>query len=333
MLSVKAKLSEAEDVKKFLIENNLFNRNYKSKKDAKYIYFPISKKIKDYEIVDINMKKIETQNAKNILLNLLTKKEQEKLKTAFDVIGDIAIIEIDDELKQKEKLIAEAILKTHKNINTVVKKEGIHSGTFRTQKTIHLAGEKKKETIHKENNIRLKLNVDEVYFSPRLATERKRIMQQIKKGENILVMFSGCAPYPVVFAKNTEAKHITGIEINPLGHKYGLENVKLNKLDNINLINGDVNKIVPTLDEKYDRILMPLPKSAEDFLDTALSVAKKGTIIHFYDFLHKDKFKEADEKIKRACERNNLNFGILNTTKCGQHAPYTFRICVDFKIK
>ncbi len=329
MLTIKVKLKEAEKVKKFLIGNNLFENNYEIKKEKGTIYFPVTKKVEGYETEDIELKKIKrSQNVKELILKELTEKEKEKLKTAFDIIGDIVVLEVDVLLEKKEKLIAEAILKTHKNIKTVLKKAGIHEGEFRTQGVIYLAGENKTEAIYKENNTRLKLDVGKVYFSPRLSTERKRISQKIKKGENILVMFSGCAPYPVVFSKNTEAKQITGIEINPIGHKYGEENLKLNKIKNVTLINEDVKKVI--LNEKYDRILMPLPKSAEDFLDIALNAAKTGTIIHFYDFLHKDEFGKAHDKIEKACKRNKKQCKIISTTKCGQHAPYTFRICVDF---
>ena len=86
------------------------------------------------------------------------------------------------------------------------------------------------------------------------------------------------------------------------------------------------------INKKFDRILMPLPKSAEDFLDVAISKAKSGTIIHFYDFLHEDEFKIAHEKIDKACKKNKIKYNILKTSKCGQHAPRIYRICVDFEI-
>jgi len=266
-------------------------------------------------------------NFKELLKKELTKAEQSELKTAFDAIGDIAILEIDDELRHKERFIAQTLLKCQKNIKTVLRKDSAHEGEFRTQKLRWLAGQKKKETMHKESNCRLKLNVEKVYFSPRMSNERLRIVEQVKKGENILVMFSGCAPYPCVLGRNTKAAHITGIEINPLGHEYGLENVKLNKLKNVTLYNGDVRDI--KLDKKFDRILMPLPRDAESFLDVALSYAKTGTLIHFYDFLHEDDFDLAKDKVKKACKKAKCK--ILRLVKCGQYSPRTFRICVDFR--
>jgi len=272
-------------------------------------------------------------NLKETLSKKLTKTELSRLKTAFDSVGNLAIVEIDEELEPKERLIAETLIDMNKHITTVVKKVGIHSGELRLQKVKVLAGKKTKETIHKESGCKIKLNVEKVYFSVRLGTERLRISQLIKPDEEVLVMFSGCAPYPCVLSKNSRAKSIVGIELNKNGHKYGLENVRLNKIKNVELYQGDVKKVVPNLNKKFDRILMPLPKSAEDFLDLALSAIKKNGTIHFYDFLHIDDIpKAALSKIKKACKTAGKKYKTLSWNKCGSHAPRTYRICVDFKV-
>ncbi len=274
------------------------------------------------------------ENLKTKLKNKLTKKELAKAARAYDLIGDIAIIEIPKELKKKEKIIAETLLKMHKNIKVVAKK-GKHKGRFRLQKIKILAGEKRKETTqtHKENNVLMKLNIERVYFSPRLATERKRVAEQVKKEETVLVMFSGCAPYPLVISKNSKAKLIYGVEINPAAHKYGLENVKINKASNIKLFRGDVKKVVPKLKKKFDRIVMPLPKGAEPFLGTALKAVKRKGTIHFYDFLDEEDIpKKTIKKIEKACQKAKKKFKIKKIIKCGQLAPGAYRICVDLVV-
>ena len=88
--------------------------------------------------------------------------------------------------------------------------------------------------------------------------------------------------------------------------------------------------IKPT--KKFDRIIIPLPKSAEDYLDLALTKAKKGTVIHFYDFLNEKEFDLAKQKVEKACKKAKKKFKILNLVKCGQFAPKTYRVCLDFKI-
>jgi tRNA G37 N-methylase Trm5 len=175
----------------------------------------------------------------------LSERERSHLKTSFDVVGDIAILEVDQVLRRKQKMIAQTLLSSQKNLKTVLRKDGMHEGEFRTQKLKFLAGEKKKETVYRESGAQLKLDVEQVYFSPRLGRERLRVAQLVQPGERILVMFSGCAPYPLVIAKNAKPTQIVGVEINPIGHRYGLENLRLNKLSNVILLQGDVRTVIP----------------------------------------------------------------------------------------
>ncbi len=336
MFALKARLGDAENAKNLLVEKGLIDNSYKVKKDSKYIYFPLKKKVslKGFEVVEEYFEKQSrpvAKDLKELLKERLSGDEFERLKSSYDIVGTIAILEIDEELREKEKVIAEALLESNKTIKTVLRKDAAHGTEFRTQKMKFLAGIDTRETIHKESGVSIKLDVENVYFSPRLSTERKRISEQVKKGESILVMFSGCAPYPCVLSKNTEAKEIFGVEINPAGHKYGLENVKLNKIRNVELINRDVRVEVPKL-KKFDRILMPLPKEAQDFLDVAFQAAMKGTKIHFYQFLHEDNFSEAEKKAREEAIKHGFKFKFLDLVKCGQHAPRVYRVCLDFEV-
>tara|TARA_B100000315_G_C14567191_1_gene583568 strand:- start:1064 stop:1897 length:834 start_codon:yes stop_codon:yes gene_type:complete len=272
---------------------------------------------------------------KDILKNKLIKKELDIVPSSFDIVGSVIIFsDFPKELSKKEKIIGTAIIKNYKQIKSVFKKTKKYSGKFRTPKLKLLAGENNKETVHKENNTILKLNVEKVYFSSRLSEERKRIFKQVKNNESILVMFSGCSVYPLVIAKNTNAKGTYGIEINPIAHKYALENLKLNKIENkIKLFLGDVKKILPKINKKFDRIIMPLPKGAENFLNLALSKIKKNGIIHFYAFSEEVKYNKIIEIINNECKKRKKQCKILDIVKCGQFSPRVNRICVDFKVK
>jgi len=334
MYFAKTMLRKGEIIKAYLVKNNLLNQDYHTEKDKTALYYPLKRKAKlpKYaELVEKNpRKKSRITTLRQALKTKLTKEEFGGLKTAYDLVGETAILEIPGELEKKEKLIADTLLKINKNIKTVLKKSGIHEGEFRTQKLKFLAGKNTKVAEYRENNVRLKLDLEKVYFSARSSTERKRISKLIKQDENILVMFSGCAPYPVVISKNTRAKHITGIEINPVAHKFAMENVKLNKLKNIKLINADVITAMPK--EKFDRILMPLPKSAGDFLDLALRSIKDKGMIHFYEFLRSDEIPDAVKKIETACKKENKTCKLRRITRCGQFSPYVFRVCIDIRL-
>ncbi len=270
---------------------------------------------------------------KQALKNKLAKKELAVMPSSFDVVGSIAVIEIPKELKKKEKLIAQTMIKLFKPVKTVVKKSGIHYGKYRRQKLTVIAGEKTKIAEYKESAVQMKMDLEKCYFSSRLGTERLRIAKQVKPKEKILVMFSGVSPYPLVLARNAKPEIVYGIELNPVAHKFAEENVKLNKLqDKIKLYKGDVTAVVPKLKKKFDRILMPMPKTSLTFLGTALKAAKKGTIIHFYTFGREEEFKDIRDKIKAECKKHKKKCRLLRTVKAGHYAPGVYRVCIDFRL-
>ena len=116
---------------------------------------------------------------KDLLKKKLAKKELNLVPSSFDIVGNIIVFsDFPKQLIKKEKIIGNEIIKNYKQIKSVFKKTKKYSGKFRTPKLKLLAGENNKETLYKENNVILKLNVEKVYFSPRLSEERKRIFQQ-----------------------------------------------------------------------------------------------------------------------------------------------------------
>src|SRR3989344_1053170 len=269
---------------------------------------------------------------KQILKNKLTKKELSLVPTSFDIIGDIILFnEFPKQLIKKERLIAKILLKQFNNIKVIAKKTGKYSGKYRLSKIKIIAGEKRKETIHRENNCLIKLDIEKCYFSSRLANERLRIAKQIKN-ESVLVMFSGVGVYPLVISKNSKAKEIYAIEINPTAHEYAKQNIILNKSKNIKLFLGNVKFVLPKINKKFNRIIMPLPTNAKSYLRLALNKINKNGIIHFYDFQKENEFDKSAEEIQKICKKQKKKIKISKIVKCGQFSPRVFRICVDFKI-
>jgi len=272
-------------------------------------------------------------NLKGALRGKLTEKQLSHVRTSFDSVGDIAILEIPKELKTQEKTVVETFRRLHPNFHVIAKKSGGHEGKYRVQAVKVLAGEKRTTTEHKESGLRMRVDVNKAYFSPRLSTERLRIAKLVKAGENVLVLFSGVAPYALVIARHSAAKRVTAVELNPHGHKFALENIKLNKLEGkIMAVKADAKRWCSKAKEKFDRIIMPLPMTADKFLVAALKVAKKNATIHFYAFAHEDAFATAEHKVLKACKKAKRACRILQTVKVGQQSPRTFRVSVDFKV-
>jgi tRNA (guanine37-N1)-methyltransferase len=271
---------------------------------------------------------------KELLAEKLTKEELNKLKKSFDIIGSVAIIEIPEELEPDEKVIAEAIMKTHPSVETVCKKLDERKGSYRLRKIKPILG-KGTETVHTEYGCRFRLDVKKVYFSPRELTERQRIAGLVKPGETILVMFAGVGPYPIQIAKKSPDVKIYAVEINKKAYEYMNENVKLNKVQNlIETILGDVRDSCRHLYGKCDRVVMPLPLEGYKYLPIALKCIKPNGVIHFYSTGHESEpFKEAETILKKACEDMKIKCEILERTKVLPYAPRIWKICLDVKVK
>jgi len=206
----------------------------------------------------------------------------ERASSGVDVVGDIAIVRLSEfDSKEKQK-IARALLQEMKNVLVVMEQEGGIEGEFRLRKLRRLAGEKRTLTVHRENGCAFNVDVARCYFSPRLSTERLRVAEEVRKKEKVLNMFAGVGPFSIPIAKLAGAQ-VTSCEINGYAARLHIENNRLNKVDGlVNVIPGDAKDLPSMRLGKFDRILMPLPESADKFLATALAMAKTGAVIHYY---------------------------------------------------
>jgi tRNA (guanine37-N1)-methyltransferase len=248
---------------------------------------------------------------------------------AFDIVGDIAILRLPEELLPKKKIIAEALLQVHRNVRTVLLQASPVEGVYRTRELEFLAGEPKTETIHRESSCLFKVDLLQVYFSPRLSFDRMRIAKQVREGEVVINMFAGVGCYSIVIAKHSRASKIYSIDLNPHAYRYMCENVRLNRVgDRVIPILGDAREKVPLL-EKADRILMPLPEKARDFLDTALLAIKPSGIIHFYDLgWDPDPFSSSIRFLREKIG----NIKILGARKLRSYAPRCYHVVLDFSV-
>tara|TARA_Y100000034_G_scaffold45400_1_gene55837 strand:- start:14824 stop:15600 length:777 start_codon:yes stop_codon:yes gene_type:complete len=253
---------------------------------------------------------------------------------SFDVLGNIAIVNFQDNLKQKEKQkFANKLLREQNSIKTVLEKYGKVKGRLRKISTKYLAGEKTKEVLYKENGCVFRFNIDNTYFSPRLSNERKEISKLMKKEDIVLVMFAGVSPYSIVIAKNSKVKKVISNEINRDANKYAKLNIELNKLkDKVELIEGDIKRISKKLKERFDVIVMPRPRLKNTFLEQAFLLSKKRTRIYYYDFCKIGEENLIVEKIKKEAKKFKKRIKILKIKKAGEIAPYKIRLRVDFRI-
>ncbi len=329
-----------EECKEEIIKQNADyfanNIEYEGQRGVKY---KLKNENYTIEIMDLSQDEdLETvkrfpRSITELLKDKLSEEEIEELKKSFDIIGDVVIVEIPEDLEAHKKEIGQATLQFTKRKTVYMKKSAV-KGVTRVRELELIAGEDNPITIHKEHGTRLKLDVKNVYFSPRLATERKRVQEATQDGEEILDMFAGIGPFPIVIAHEKNV-NITAVDINEYAIKYLNENIKLNKLkDNahITAICGDTKEVAlnELKGKKFDRIIMNLPGLAPEFLDLAVSLCKDGGVIHYYEF--SDGFSQGIERAQIACEKQNKEVEILNTRKVKSSSPGMWHVAIDCKV-
>ena len=270
----------------------------------------------------------------DVLKGKLTKQEMKLLPRAFDTIGSVIVLELPEELVRKEKTIGQAFLKVHKNIKTVCKRAGIHSGEFGIRPVKVIAGDPDTETFYKESGAVMKLDVSKTYFTPRLSHERERIAGLVKSKETIGYFFAGVGPFGFVIARAHSNVKIYAVELNPDAFGYLEENIRLNRCQTIiEPILGDVRDAPEFLKGKCNRILMPLPKGAETFLNVAFDCAAKDCIIHFYQFAPKNEpFKDTAKKVLAEAKKQHKKVKIVDKRVIRPYSPSVVQIVLDIKV-
>ncbi|MBM3232085.1 hypothetical protein FJZ21_01770 [Candidatus Pacearchaeota archaeon] len=259
------------------------------------------------------------------------------MRIGFDVVGNIAILKFDRgvSVPAKRKFAVDYLAK-HKGVMTVLEKTGKFSGRLRTLKTKWLAGDKTLEALYRENGCEFRFNVETCYFSPRLSEERKNVASFVKRGERVLVMFGGVAPFSIVIAKNSLAREVYSVELGKEPSRYALENVKRNKLiGKVHVIQGDVRRVIGNgkkVNGIFDRVVMSRPNLEDDFLDVSFRVVKKGSIIHYYGFYLEDEVNNLRDMILSRANESKKKVKILRIVKAGDVGARKFRYRADVKV-
>jgi len=257
---------------------------------------------------------------------------------SFDVLGSrgkaVAIIEVPDELEAYGEEIGAALVRVNGNVKSVLSKESGRLGDFRVRELKLIHGDPDTEVVHKESGCLFKLDPRTTYFSPRESTERMRIASKVAEGEEVLVMFSGVGPFPICIARAHRSVSVTAVELNRAAHNYCVENVHLNRVeDRVTPILGDVREVCPRLGRAFDRVLMPLPKGAHQFLDVAIPTVREGGVLHFYHWAPEEElFKEAERLVIEEAKGLGREAEVIDGMKISQYSPRVWKVRVDARI-
>jgi len=259
------------------------------------------------------------------------------LPHSYDIIGNIAIVEMPENLLAYGHIVGEALMRLNPHVKTVITKAGPVTNTFRLRSYTSLAGEQSTLTQYSESGCVFRLDPRKTYFSPRLSYERRRIASNVKRGEVIVDMFAGVGPFSIVAAKLGNVRKVYGVDINPEAVSFMLQNVLVNRLrGRITVVLADVQETsVDLLSHSADRVIMNLPMESLVFIPRACNILKReGGVIHFYAFVSEKISREAILKIlKEKIESTSRSIvGIEATRIVKGVAPREWQVAVDVRI-
>jgi len=210
---------------------------------------------------------------------------------SFDLIGDLALVRLKPGTPGVEQ--AKLLMKLNPEVKGVFARQGALEGEYRISPLRHLAGVDRTLTTHRENGFAFVVDVAQTFFSPRLATERARVCQQVRPGERVLDMFAGVGPFSVQAASRGAV--VLSSEINPVAGRLLLLNAKLNGVaSRVRYLPGDASRVANGQARGWaQRIIMNLPGLSTRFLaDAIASTAASGAIINIYVRSEKDPSEE-----------------------------------------
>ncbi len=323
-------MSEGEEVRLKLLRRSVLSKEHKIRSEDGHLLLPILEEVDmGYPVVERDMERVVPPPRSLSDVLDLPEGLEDQIPSSYEIVGDIAVIKVPDKLVPYRVELGEALLSLHSNVNVVLEDSGVE-GELRVRDVVYLAGEKRTRTVHKEHGAEFVVDLSKAYFSPRLATERWRVVQQVSPGERVLDMFAGVGPYSILIAKHTDVKKVHAVDLNPEAVSLLKENVQRNKVEEIvYTMEADARNV----DIKADRIIMNLPHSARDFFQNALSCLKShGGYIHHYDMVEEEDVEYMIEHLKDLAKACGYQTEILDLREVRTYSATKIHVAVDLKL-
>ncbi len=323
---IKVRRNQGEAFRKALQEMGAFDRSRKISSDESCVYLPVLKydelarsrlrKVGDFEPVEMNFLVEEQPKSLEEILGF---------RPGFEVVGDIAIVENID-----AERVASALMSTSRSIKVVIAPISDVEGEFRTRRFRHVAGEARTITIHKEHGLSYCVDLERAYFTPRLGTERLRVANLIWPGDVVLDMFAGVGPFALLMAK--KGAKVIAIDKNPVAVQYLRENARRNKVENIEIQEGDAGDLALCIENQANHVIMNLPHSASQFLIPALRAAKPGGIVHYYTIAPEEDLYRDLALIENAATQMGISVEAIYEGVVRSYAPHRHNVVIDFRV-
>jgi len=320
-----------EDTRQALAESGLLDDEYEIVVADGTLFLPVTDAEAASEAHDVVTRDVPAHDRQQTPADLLG------FEPSYERLGDVAIVDEDD--PQRARDIADAIIDSDLPVRAVIDRASKVKGDLRVRDWTVVArvddGDDDRpvtETTHREYGFEYLLDLSRVYFSPRLATERHRVTEQVGAGEQAIDMFAGVGPFVIPMA--ARGATVVGVDLNPAAIEYLRENARRNGVDDrVTAIESDVRDVATDHADWADRIVMNLPHSADEFLDAAVTLAGDDCVIHYYDIQHEDDpFGPGERAIREAAAAAGYDVAVLTRHVVRSYAPHELNVCLDVRL-
>jgi tRNA wybutosine-synthesizing protein 2 len=203
------------------------------------------------------------------------------LPAGYERLGRVLIVRLPEELRPFFVVIGQAWL-TELGVATVLRRAGPVVGDWRAPGVERIAGNGP-ETEVVENGVRYRFDAGRVMFARGNKEERRRAGTVTRPHENVVDLFAGIGYFSIPAARLGRAARVLAVEQNPLAYDYLVQNVALNRVEDVVVPRLGDNREVELPPGEADRIFLGYLPSAVAWVPRALTLLRPaGGILHVH---------------------------------------------------
>jgi tRNA (guanine37-N1)-methyltransferase len=215
---------------------------------------------------------------------------------SFDVVGDIVVVRIPPDFPHDPARVGEALLQFVPGARLVGADRGVH-GSGRIRLLDRIAGSGPWSTIHTEHGLRIWVDLERAYFSPRLAEEHHRVASEVRAGETVFDLCCGVGPFTAHIARDGRATRITAVDSNP--DAISLLHQTLGALRPTVRVDARVESVEDFLSRSgvADRAILNLPHEGIKYLHPLMERVARGGTLHYYEITPRRRVQERGSEL------------------------------------
>ena len=255
-----------------------------------------------------------------------------KLPKKWEKNGDVVTVVLPLDLENFKEIIGKKYAEIL-NCKTALNNIGVISGEYREPNVEIIYGSKNTVTVHRENEIRYKLDPQKIMFSSGNMDERIRMANISNEKETVVDLFAGIGYFTLPIAVYSRPKKIFACEKNPVSYDYLCQNITLNNVNSIvEPLHGDNRKVAPK--NIADRVIMGYIDKTHKFLPTAFECLKNCTgVVHYHNTFSNETVPEKPMKtVKELAGKKGCKVELLKYKHVKSYAPGISHFVFDIKV-